>query len=169
MKRFVAKWAWAGAILFGLVLAGSGAFMVQQGRAAHNDVKDTLASENVVSSQDADIPLKPVTNAATAKAQADAIKAHVLRTTGGRGYAELPSTDPNRTTALNSITLRTALMESYMAFKIADLVMGVGLIVALVGASHVVLGAYLAYITAQERKDFEKAARAGIGQPVPAT
>jgi hypothetical protein len=34
-------------------------------------------------------------------------------------------------------------MESYLAFKVADLVQGVGIIVALLGASHVVLGVYL--------------------------
>ena len=51
--------------------------------------------------------------------------------------------DPARATYLNSVTLRTALMESYMAFKTADLVMGVGVIVALLGLSHVALGGFL--------------------------
>jgi hypothetical protein len=34
-------------------------------------------------------------------------------------------------------------MESYLAFKVADLVMGIGLIVALLGASQVVMGVFL--------------------------
>jgi hypothetical protein len=62
--------------------------------------------------------LAAVTGPAEAKAQADAIKAHMLKTTGGKTYAELSRDDPNRATYLNSVTLRTALMESYLAFKV---------------------------------------------------
>jgi hypothetical protein len=42
-------------------------------------------------------------------------------------------------------------MESYMAFKIADLVSGVGLIIALLGASQVVLGVYLGFVARPAR------------------
>ena len=147
MFKLVAKWAWVGAIAWGLVLVGSGAFMLSEGRAAHNEVRDTLASEAIVSSQDAGIPGVPVTSAATAKAQAEAIKTHVLTSTGGKTYAQLNSKIPEeaalRTTYLNSVTLRTALMEGYLSFKVADLVMGVGAIIGVLGLSHVVLGLYL--------------------------
>jgi hypothetical protein len=141
--NFVAKWAWVGAAVFGIVLAGSGAFMVQQGRAAHDEVRDTLASERIVTPEDAGIPTAPVTGPAGAKAQADIIKEHILGITGGKTYAELSRDDPNRATYLNSVTLRTALMESYLAFKVADLVTGVGVIIVLLGLSQIVLGAYL--------------------------
>ena len=67
--------------------------------------------------------------------------------TGGKTYAELARDDPLRATYLQSVTLRTALMESYLAFKVADLVMGVGLIVALLGASQVVLGVFLGLLS----------------------
>lgn len=144
MKLF-GKYAWVGAVVFGVVLFGSGIFMVREGRLAYDDVRDTLASERIVTAEDADIPLKEVTGPAEAKAQADAIKTHALAMTGGKTYAELDRNDPNRATYLNSVTLRTALMESYMAFKIADLVSGVGAIVAFLGLSHVVLGAYLGF------------------------
>jgi len=132
--------------LFGLALIGAGLFMVSQGRAAHNDVRDALSAERIVTPEDSALPNKPVTGPAEAKAQADAIWAHVMTQTGGKTYAELARDDPLRTTYLQSVTLRTALMESYLAFKVADLVMGVGLIVALLGASQVVLGAFLALI-----------------------
>jgi hypothetical protein len=145
--EFVKRWAWMGAIVFGIVLVGSGLFMVKEARAARNDVRDTLSSERIVSAEDADIPLTAVTGPEEAKAQADAIKAHVLKITGGKTYAELDSKDPNRATYLNSVTLRSALMESYLAFKVADLVLGVGIIVALLGLSHVALGAYLGITT----------------------
>jgi hypothetical protein len=141
--KLLLKWAWLGAIGFGLVLVASGAFMVYQGRVAHNDVRDTLADERIISSEDADIPLAEVDSAAEAKAQAEAIREHALALSGGKTYAEMARDDPNRATYLNSVTLRTALMESYLAFKVGDLVVGVGIIIALMGLSHVALGAFL--------------------------
>jgi len=146
---FIKRRAWIGAIVFGVVLIGAGLYMVREARAAHDEVTDTLAAEKIVSSEDADIPLVAVTGPAEAKAQADAIHTHILKTTNGKTYAELDRNDPNRAQYLNSVTLRTALMESYMAFKIAELVQGVGLIVALIGGSQVVLGIYLGLTTAK--------------------
>ena len=141
--KFIIKWAWFGAIVFGVALMGAGGYMVREARIAHDDVRDALAAEKIVTAEDAEIPLAPVTGPAEAKAQADAIQAHALRITGGKTYAEMERTDPNRATYLQAVTLRTALMESYLAFKVADLVQGVGIIVAMLGASHIVLGAYL--------------------------
>jgi hypothetical protein len=157
---FIRNRAWIGAIVFGVVLIGAGLYMVREARTAHDEVRDTLAAERIVSAEDADIPLVAVTGPAEAKAQAEAIKAHMLKTTNGKTYAEMDRTDPNRALYLNSVTLRTALMESYMAFKIAELVQGVGLIVAALGASQVVLGAYLGLVAgpANERARALKAA-----------
>jgi hypothetical protein len=139
----IGRWAWVGAVVFGLVLAGAGLFMVMEGRNAHDEVRDTLSSERIVTPEDAGIPTAPVTGPEEAKAQADIIREHILRITGGKTYAELDRNDPNRNTYLQSVTLRTALMESYLAFKVADLVVGMGIIVVLLGLSHVVLGLYL--------------------------
>ena len=149
--EFIKQKAWIGAILFGVVLIGAGLFMAREGRNAHDEVENTLSSERIVSAEDADIPLTAVTGPEEAKAQADAIRQHMLKTTNGKTYAELDRNDPNRAQYLNSVTLRTALMESYMAFKIADLVSGVGLIVALIGGSQIVLGLYLALIARATR------------------
>jgi hypothetical protein len=147
MLKLIAKWAWVGAIVWGLVLVGSGVFMYSEGKAAENEVRDTLAEEQITTSADAEIPAAPVTDAATAKAQAEVIKHHVLTQTGGKTYAQLSSKIPEeaalRTTYLNSVTLRSALMQGFLAFKIADLVMGVGAIIGVMGLSHVVLGLYL--------------------------
>lgn len=139
----ILKWAWLGAILFGFILVGAGVYMVYEGRMAHNDVRDALAEERIITAEDAEIPLANVDSAAEAKAQADVIREHALEASGGKTYAEMDRDDPARATYLNSVTLRTALMESYMAFKTADLVMGVGIIVALLGLSHVALGGFL--------------------------
>ena len=156
MKSAISK-AWIGAVVFGFVLAGAGVFMIVEGRAAHNEVRDTLADERIITSEDAEIPLADVDSAAEAKAQADVIRAHILETTDGKTYAELDREDPNRALYLNSVTLRTALMESYLAFKVSDLVVGLGAIVVLLGLSHVALGVYLGLVT---RNAEEKAAYA---------
>ena len=152
-----------GAIAFGLVLVGSGAFMVGEARSARIDVRDTLAEEKIVTAEDADIPLAPVTGAAEARAQADVIQKHILSTTGGKTYSELPRDDPNRALYLNSVTLRTALMQSYMAFKVADLVQGVGVIVAMLGLSHIVLGAYLGLTVSSAARAVEDSNRGPLG------
>ena len=145
--QFVRNWAWVGAMVFGLVLMAAGAYMVREARLAHNDVRDALAAERIVTAEDAEIPLTPVDSAAEAKAQADVIQKHALAITEGKTYAELARDDPRRATYLQAVTLRTALMESYLAFKVADLVQGVGVIVAMLGLSHVVLGVYLGWLT----------------------
>jgi hypothetical protein len=50
--NFVKKWAWIGAIAFGLVLVGSGLYMVREARLAHDEVRDTLADERIVSAEE---------------------------------------------------------------------------------------------------------------------
>ena len=145
--KSVLKKAWIGAIVFGFVLVGAGGFMILEGRAAHNEVRDTLAEERIITSEDAEIPLAEVNSAAEAKAQADIIRTHALESTGGKTYAELDREDPARAVYLNSVTLRTALMESYLAFKVSELVVGIGAIVVLLGLSHVALGVYLGLVS----------------------
>jgi hypothetical protein len=144
--KLMAKWGWLGLVAFGLVLVISGLYMVYEGRAAHDEVTDSLADERIITSQNAEIPMVKVTGPAEAKAQAEVIKQDVLKMTGGQTYAELDRNDPNRNTYLTSITLRTALMQSYMAFRVADLVTGVGALVAVLGAAQAVLGLYLGFV-----------------------
>jgi len=149
---FITKWAWVGAVAFGLVLGASGLYMVSEARSARDEVRDALAAERIVTPEDAEIPFAPVDSAAEAKAQADIIQTHALRTTEGKTYSELDRNDPRRATYLQAVTLRTALMESYLAFKVAELVQGVGAIIALLGASQVVLGLYLGLVAAPAKQ-----------------
>ena len=155
----ILRWAWLGAIVFGFVLVGAGAFMAYEGRMAHNDVRDTLADERIITAEDAEIPLAEVDSAAEAKAQAQIIREHALAATGGKTYAELDRDDPARATYLNSVTLRSALMESYLAFKVADLVVGIGAIVILLGLSNVALGVFLGLMVLRTGRDTEAASR----------
>jgi hypothetical protein len=152
--------------MFGVGLVAAGLFMASEGRTAHNDVRDALSAERIVTPADSAIPNAPVTGAAEAKAQADIIWEHVLTLTGGKTYAELDREDPLRATYLQSVTLRTALMESYLAFKVADLVVGVGLIIALLGASQIVLGVFLGLMVRAQNEDRVSTTRAPAPAPL---
>ena len=46
--QFIAKWAWIGAIAFGAVLVVSGIYMIAEARAAHDEIRDTLAEERSI-------------------------------------------------------------------------------------------------------------------------
>ena len=163
--KAVKKWAWIGAVLFGVGLFGASVFMIGEARAAHNDVRDALAAERIITAEDAEIPLASVDSAAEAKAQADIIQEHALAITEGKTYAELPRDDARRNTYLQAVTLRTALMESYLAFKVADLVLGVGAIVAALGLSQVVLGLYLGLVVRPGREQEALPAFAQLPEP----
>lgn len=144
--KLLAKWGWIGLVAFGLVLFVSGLYMIGQGMMARDEVTDTLADERIITSQNAEIPLARVTGPEEAKAQAEVIKQDALNITGGKTFAEMERNDPNRNVYLNPVTLRTALMQSYMAFKVADLVMGVGALVSVLGLGPSILGLYLGFV-----------------------
>lgn len=49
-----------------------------------------VAQENIVTPEDASIPNTPVRGPLTLKSQADAIRMHTLKSTGGQTYAQMP-------------------------------------------------------------------------------
>ncbi len=53
-----------------------------------------IAQEKIVTPSDASIPNTPVRGPLTLKAQADAIRTHVLKMTDGKTYAEMPRQVP---------------------------------------------------------------------------
>ena len=114
------------ALVMSVAMVVTGIVLLTQGLSAHNQVKDELAAENITTTEDSAIPGVPVDSAATAKAQADIIHHHALAATDGKTYAEMERDNPARATYLDSVTLRTSLMSAYMAFKLADLVTGLG-------------------------------------------
>jgi hypothetical protein len=127
------RWFWLGPIVLGIVFAAGGVYMMAEGRAAKDDVRDALARENITTSEDASIPNVPVDDAETAEAEADVIEKHVLEITGGKRYAELERDDPNRAVVLNSVTLRSALNLAIMGFRVSDLVVGMGAFMVVAG------------------------------------
>jgi hypothetical protein len=53
-----------------------------------------VARENITTPGDASIPNTPVRGPLTLRSQAEIIRTHVLRTTGGKTYAEMPQKVP---------------------------------------------------------------------------
>ena len=118
-----------------------GALMVIGGIAAWIGVTIQLTEENITVAEDAAfLQGAPVVDPLTAWAQADVIQKHALDATGGKTYAELDQDDPLRETAATASYLRTSLFTSIVAFGVALLAAGTGVIAILYGWSLLALG-----------------------------
>jgi hypothetical protein len=69
----------------------------------------------------------------TAYCQADIIEKHTLESTDGLYYAELDREDPRRETALTSSFLQASLFTSILAFGVAAMAVGMGVLFVLIG------------------------------------
>lgn len=118
-----------------------GALMIIGGIAAWVGVAIQLSEENITVAEDAAfLQGAPVTDPLTAWAQAEVIQKHALEATGGQTYAELDQDDPMRETAATASYLRTSLFTSIVAFGVALLAAGTGVIAVLYGWSLLALG-----------------------------
>lgn len=120
-------------MILGLVFVGAGIYTLNRGFDARDQVRDELVAQKITTPEDASIPNVQVRDARTAIAMADIIEEHALEATGGKTYAELDRTDPNRQVAFNASALRTSLYTSAMAFNVADLVVGIGVLILALG------------------------------------
>ena len=112
----------------------AGALMIVLGVATYYVVQRELADEHIVVSDDAEnFAGKSVEGPLTAYSQAMVIKEHALEIGGGKTYAELPQDDPARDTVMTASFLRTSLFTSVVAFGVAALVAGLGLLFILLG------------------------------------
>lgn len=157
-------------MVLGAVFLAAGGYTVFRGYDAKEQVKDELVRQNIVTPEDASIPNVRVDDPTTAQSMADIIDKHALTISGGLTYAELgrfavASGDPAgtndekaalkdasgkpvangvRNTAFQASSLRTSLYTSIMAFNVGDLVMGLGLMIAVTGIAIGGLGFALA-------------------------
>ena len=134
--------------LVGLGLVGVGLW-------ARRDVARMLVRERIVFGPGG----KPVVSAAAARSLAESIRESTLETTGGRTYSETPAyvgadgeptfdtslaardggsgrpvENPHVALWLQATTLQTALLQAYLAFRLAELTAGLGASLAIVGA-----------------------------------
>ena len=88
--RLVRHWIWLAPLGLGVVFFAAGAYMILEGRDAHDDVRDSIVQENITVSEDAPaFGGEMVDSAGKADAEADAILEHTLAATGGYLYADM--------------------------------------------------------------------------------
>ena len=157
-------------MVLGVVFLAAGGYTVFRGYDAKEQVKTELIAQNITTPEDASIPNARVDDPRTAQSMADIIDKHALTSTNGLTYSEMgrfavASGDPAgtnnpeeavkgadgkpvanglRNTAFQASALRTSLYTSIMAFNVGDLVMGLGLMIAVTGLAIGGLGFALA-------------------------
>ena len=110
-----------------------GVLMIAGGIATWFVVSDTLADQQITTSDDACLPGRAVTGPFTAYCQAKVIEQHALEATGGLYYAELDREDPLREVAMNAAFLQSSLFTSVVAFGVAAMAAAIGLLFILIG------------------------------------
>lgn len=117
-----------------IVVMAIGAIMAIGGAVTYAQVSSTLAAEKIVVTDDATcLAGQSVTGPFAAYCQADIIAHHALEATGGKTYAELDREDPLRQVAMNGSFLRASLFTSVVAFGVAAMAIGVGIVFILLG------------------------------------
>ena len=147
------RYLWVSGIAMGLVLVALGSFFIAEAQSAKSIIRAALADEEVVTSGDAAIPGIPVSDAVTAQAQADVIKAHSLENYGT--YTSMERGDPNRDTYLSGLTLRNSLGLAILGFGVSDRALGSGVVILILGIGTLALGVPVLYwvrvpVTARE-------------------
>ena len=110
-----------------------GILLVVGGIATWVVVADTLGDQQITTSDDACLPGRRVADPFTAYCEAQVIEKHTLEQTDGLYYAELERDDPRRETALTSSFLQASLFTSVLAFGVAVMAVGMGILFLLIG------------------------------------
>lgn len=119
-------------VAIALVLAG--AFLVVAGSMTYYLVHRELADEHIVVSDDAEnLAGDDVDGPFSAYSEATVIKTHAADIADGRTYAQLDREDPRRQQVMTASFLRASLFTSVVAFGVAALVIGLGVLFVLLG------------------------------------
>ena len=122
--------------VLGLLVMIAGAILVVAGVGTYILVSTTLSEQNITVADDAArFAGQHVTQPWQAYAQAEVINDHATEIGGGQTYAELPQDDPNRETVMNASFLQASLFTSVLAFGVAALAVGLGVVFILVGVA----------------------------------
>ena len=119
-----------------IVIMIIGAIMVIAGAVTYGTVSATLADEKIVVADDATcLAGQNVAGPFAAFCQAEIIAHHAQEATGGKTYAELGRDDPLRQTAMTASFLRASLFTSVVAFGVAAMAIGIGIVFILIGVA----------------------------------
>ena len=111
-----------------------GVLLVIGGVATWAMVSITLADQQITTPEDATcLPEREVRGPITAYCQAMTIDEHALDSTEGLRYAELDREDPRRDVAKNASFLQASLFTSVVAFGLAAMAIGLGVLFVLIG------------------------------------
>jgi hypothetical protein len=120
--------------LLGSLVIIAGVILVVAGVATYVVVATTLGDQKITVSNDAArFAGQPVDQPWEAYAQADVIAEHANEIAGGKTYAELPQDDPNRQTVMTASFLQASLFTSVLAFGVAAMAAGLGVVFLLIG------------------------------------
>jgi hypothetical protein len=120
--------------ILGTIVAIVGIVMILAGGVTYYMVHNELKAAKITVADDASMLAgDKVDGPFSAYAQAMIIDKHALKATGGKTYAELDREDPLRQTAMSASFLRASLFTSVVAFGVAAMAMGIGLMLLLIG------------------------------------
>jgi len=125
-----------GVMAVGILVLIAGVIMIVAGAVTWASVSSHLKDERITVSEDAASQAgKQVAGPLTAYAEAEIIQKHALEATGGKTYAELDREDPLREVAMTGSFLRASLFSSVIAFGVAAMAIGLGVVNVLLGWS----------------------------------
>ncbi|ADU47309.1 hypothetical protein [Intrasporangium calvum] len=118
----------------GMIVAIVGILMIVAGGVTYYMVHNELKAAKITVAEDSSMLAgDKVDGPFSAYAQAQVIDKHALEATGGKTYAQLDREDPLRQTAMSASFLRASLFTSVVAFGVAAMAMGIGLVLLLIG------------------------------------
>ena len=136
--KVVRNYLWIVALLFAIAFIGLGSFFIYKGLDAKREIKARLTEQQAFVGADAvqfgGTEGALIDNPLQAQAQADMIKLHTLGKYGP--WSKIPQTETaTRTSFAQGVTLQTALNMSVLAWGVADLALGTGAVILLMGAA----------------------------------
>ena len=120
--------------LIGTLVMVAGVILGLSGAGTWALVQTSLSDERITVADDAArFGGEKVDGPLTAYYQADIIEKHALEGSGGKTYAELDREDPARASVMNGSFLRASLFTSVLAFGVAAMAMGLGVLFLALG------------------------------------
>lgn len=120
--------------ILAILVIVAGGILIATGIFTYFNVRGHLVDENITVSEDADMFAgRQVAGPFTAYQEAAVINKHALEATDGLTYAEMDREDPRRQIAMNASFLRASLFTSVVAFGVAAMAAGLGVVLILIG------------------------------------
>ncbi len=149
---------WLGALALGIVFLAVGTMFMVTGFNAKDMITNELVAQDISLVKDAvefgGTPGDLVNDAATAEIEAKIIALH---TDGKYGvYSSLDRDDPHRANILTGLPLRNSLNMAVMGYGIANLAIGTGAVIVLMGTGALAFVAPVLYLVLNKEEEDEE-------------